>query len=73
MKNHSSHIKLVLASVAGLVVLAAFEAPVLSYLPLLAILVICPLMIVFMMLGMGHGEADRADDGADRPAGGHRH
>jgi len=74
MNNHGSHTTLILAAVAGFVVLAAFGVPVLSYLPLLAILVICPLMMFFMMRGMGHGGgSNRDDDTADRTTGGHRH
>jgi len=74
MNNHSSHTKLILAAVAGFVVLAAFGVPVLSYLPLLAILAICPLMMVFMMRGMDHGGgSNRDDDSTDRTTTGHRH
>jgi tetrahydromethanopterin S-methyltransferase subunit E len=74
MNNHSSHTKLILAAVAGFVVLAAFGVPVLSYLPLLAILAICPLMMVFMMRGMDHGGgSNRDDDSTDRTNTGHRH
>ena len=68
MSNHSAHMKLILAAVAGLVVLAALGVPVLSYLPLLAIVAICPLMMIFMMRGMDHGGSTRND--ADR--GNHR-
>jgi hypothetical protein len=38
--------------------------PVLSNLPLLAILAVCPLMMMFMMRGMGHG-GSRDDDTPD--------
>lgn len=74
MNNHSSHTKLIVAAVAGFVVLAAFGVPVLSYLPLLAILVICPLMMIFMMKGMDHGGGSNRDgDSADRTPSAHRH
>ena len=75
MHNHSSHTKLMLAAGAGFVVLAAFGLPVLSYLPLLAILAICPLMMVFMMRGMDHGggnERDERDSGQGTRSA-HRH
>ena len=71
MHNHGSHMKLMLWAVAGFLVLAAFGVPVLSYLPLLAIVVLCPLMMVFMMRGMDHG-GDSRDRDDDRPAA-HRH
>lgn len=55
--NHSSHLKLALGAVAIFVVLAALGVPVLANLPLLGILVLCPLMMFFMMRGMNHGGA----------------
>jgi len=70
MHNHGSHMKLMLWAVAGFLVLAAFGVPVLSYAPLL-ILLLCPLMMMFMMGGMDHG-GDSRDRDEDRPAG-HRH
>jgi len=73
MNNHSSHTKLMLAAAAGFVVLAAFGVPVLSYLPLLAIVAICPLMMMFMMRGMDHGGGSSRDDDADRTPSAHRH
>jgi tetrahydromethanopterin S-methyltransferase subunit E len=80
MHNHSSHTKLLLAAVAGFGVLAAFGVPVLSYLPLLAIIAICPLMMIFMMRGMDHGGSnqDEAHGGATdrdetRAPSAHRH
>lgn len=75
MNNHSSHTKLMLAAAAGFVVLAAFGVPVLSYLPLLAILAVCSLMMMFMMRGMDHGGGNSRDDndGADRAPSPHRH
>lgn len=71
MHNHSSHTKLVLAAVGGFVVLAALGVPVLAYLPLLAILALCPLMMIFMMRGMDHGGNSNESDGEQRTA--HRH
>ena len=69
MHNHGNHTTLIVAAVAGFVVLAALGVPVLSYLPLLAILVICPLMMMFMMRGMDHGRDSSRDDDATA----HRH
>ena len=71
MHNHGSHMKLMLAAAVGFLVLAGFGVPVLSYLPLLAILAICPLMMMFMMRGMDHGGDASRDRDDDRPA--HRH
>lgn len=70
--NHSIHLKLILAAAAVLVVLAAFGVPVLSNLPLLGILLVCPLMMMFMMRGMNHG-ASRDDKTADTERSAHRH
>ncbi|MFN0029007.1 MAG: DUF2933 domain-containing protein [Acidimicrobiales bacterium] len=67
--NHSNHLKVMLALVAGFVVLAAFGVPVLSNLPLLAILVLCPLMMFFMMRGMNHNRGSTRDEDADRTPG----
>ena len=72
MNNHGSHTKLILGAVAGFVVLAALGVPVLSYLPLLAILALCPLMMIFMMRGMDHGGGSNRDD-AEQATTGHRH
>lgn len=71
MRNHSTHLRIILAVVAGLLVLAAFGVPVLANLPLLAVLAICPLAMMFMMRGMGHGGT--SDDKADTNQGAHRH
>ena len=72
MNNHATHLKLVLAAVLGLAVLGAFGVPVVSYLPLIAILAICPIMMIFMMKGMNHGGSSQ-DDNADLTSTGHRH
>lgn len=72
MQNHSTHITLMLAAVVGFFLLAALGVPVLSNLPFLAILVVCPLMMFFMMRGMGHG-AGRDDENADTDRRAHRH
>ena len=72
MHNHGNHTKLMLAVAAGLLVLAAFGVPVLSYLPLIALVVICPLMMMFMMRGMDHGSDTSRDTDDNRPAT-HRH
>ena len=76
--NHSSHLKLVLGAVAVFAVLAAFGVPVLSNLPLLGILLICPLMMMFMMRGMSHGgsqedQAGEAGETDDAKHSAHRH
>jgi len=71
MRNHSTHLKIILAVVAGLLVLAAFGVPVLANLPLLAVLAICPLAMMFMMRGMGHGGT--SDDKSDTNSGAHQH
>jgi hypothetical protein len=68
--NHSIHLKLVLGAVAVFLVLAALGVPVFSNLPLLGILVICPLMMMFMMRSMSHGgsrddQAGKTDDAKD--------
>ena len=69
MQNHS---KLIIAALAGVVVLAAFGVPVLAFLPVLAIFAVCALMMTFMMRGMDHG-GSRDRDGVDSPQSGHRH
>lgn len=75
--NHSLHLKLVLGVAAVLLVLGAFGVPVLSNLPLLGLLLICPLMIMFMMRGMNHGDSQEDEDQADKTdaatRSGHRH
>jgi hypothetical protein len=73
MHNHGNHTKLMFAAAAGFLVLAALGVPVLSYLPLLLIVAVCPLMMIFMMRGMDHGGSERDSNGdEDRPAA-HRH
>jgi hypothetical protein len=72
MHNNSNYTRLILAAIAGLVVLAAFGVPVLAYLPLLAIVAICPIMMFFMMKGMDHGGGSKRDD-TDRTPSTHRH
>jgi len=72
MTNHGSHTKLMVGAAAAFLVLAALGVPVLSYLPLLAIFVICPLMMVMMMRGMDHGSSSKDDD-ADTARSAHRH
>lgn len=73
--NHSFHLKLVLGAIAAVLVLSAFGVPVLSNLPLLGILLICPLMMMFMMRGMNHGDArdDQAGETDDDKHSAHRH
>ena len=70
--NHTSHLKLILGAVAVLVVLGALGVPVMSYLPLVLVLALCPLMMIFMMKSMSHGggtESVDTDDGSSA----HRH
>lgn len=72
--NHSIHSKLALGAVAVFLVLAAFGVPILANLPLLGILVLCPLMMLFMMRGMGNGgrqDDESSDDEAKHSA--HKH
>ena len=71
--DHSNHLKIMLAVAAGFVVLAAVGVPVLSNLPLLAIVLVCPLMMFFIMRGMKHGGGSNRDDDADRTPGARRH
>ena len=70
--NHSNHLKIMLAVVGGFVLLAALGVPVASNLPVLAIILVCPLMMFFMMRGMDHGA--RSDDkDSDRAPDAHHH
>ena len=73
MHNHRNHLHLLLAAAGVLIVLAALGVPVLTYLPLLALLAICPLMMVFMMRGMDHSGQGSGQADADRPGGVHDH
>lgn len=72
MHNHSTHLKFMLVAVVGFVVLAAAGVLSWSNFPLLAILVICPLMMMLMMRGMDHGGSSD-DETADSNRGAHRH
>lgn len=65
MRTHSNHIMLIMAGVAGFIVLAALGVPIWSYLPFVALLAICPLMMVLMMRGMSHGGGRGGDHGPD--------
>lgn len=73
MTNHGNHAKLMIGAAAVFLLLAAFGVPVLSYLPLLAILAICPLMMIMMMRGMDHGGGSSKEDDVDAPTSAHRH
>ena len=76
MGNSSSHIKLIAAVVIGLVVLTAFGVPVWANIPLLAILLVCPLILFFMMRGMGgmdHGKTDDTTTDSDSTGTAHKH
>jgi hypothetical protein len=72
MHNHSNHLKFILAGVVGFVVLASAGVLSWSNFPLLAILVICPLMMMLMMRGMDHGGSSN-DETTDSHHGAHRH
>lgn len=65
--NHMSHLKLILGAVAVLAVLGALGVPVMSYLPFVVLLAVCPLMMIIMMRSMDHGggpETVDTDDGS---------
>jgi hypothetical protein len=61
--NHTTHIKLLVTVVAGFLLLGAFGVPIGSYFPL-AIFLVCPLMMIFMMRGMNHGGGGSNQDAA---------
>ena len=44
-----------LIAVAAMALAAALGVPVLAYVPIAVLLLACPLMMVFMMRGMSHG------------------
>ena len=74
MHSHRNHLNLLFAATGVFIVLAALGVPVLSYLPILVVLAICPLMMVFMMRSMDHGGSqDTGREDADRPGDVHRH
>ena len=60
--NHHQMLKPLLIGAGILAVLAVAGVPVLSFAPLL-ILLLCPLMMIFMMRGMDHGGAGQHDHG----------
>jgi len=70
--NHSIHLKLILGAIAVLAVLGAFGVPVTSYLPLILVLAVCPLMMIFMMKSMDHGDGTESVD-SDHGSSAHRH
>lgn len=69
--NHEQMVKPMLIGIGVVLVLGLAGLPVLDYLPLL-ILLACPLMMIFMMGAMGHGQGqsgkphDHAGPGQDR-------
>lgn len=69
--NHQQMIKPMLIGVGIFVVLGIAGLPVLNYLPLLIILA-CPLMMIFMMRGMGHDHGGPQHDHDHTPAGSDR-
>jgi hypothetical protein len=73
MQNHRNHLNLLLAAAGVFIILAALGVPVLAYVPLLAVAAICPLMMIFMMRGMNHGDQESARGDADRPGEVHHH
>ena len=56
--NHEQMIKPMLIGLGILLVLGLAGLPVLDYLPLLFLLA-CPLMMIFMMAAMNHGDDRR--------------
>lgn len=63
--NHNSQIRLAVYAVVGLAVVGLlFGAPVSRFAPFAVVLLVCPLMMFFMMRGMGHGNGSGHDDGA---------
>lgn len=73
MYSHRNHLNLIFAATGVFIVLAALGVPVLSYLPILVVLAICPLMMVFMMRSMDHGGSqDTGREDADLPGDVHR-
>lgn len=55
--NHTGHLRLAVAAIAGIAVVGLFGFPLGTYAPLALILLLCPLMMYFMMRGLGHGGA----------------
>jgi len=51
--NHTNYLRVAIGAVAVVVVLGLFGVPVGSYAPFALILLVCPLMMFFMMRGMG--------------------
>lgn len=58
MQNHN---RIMIGAIAAAVVLALLGMPI-GTLVLLAVLVACPLMMLFMMNGMDHGQSSDRDD-----------
>jgi hypothetical protein len=73
MHNHRNHLNLLLGAAGVFIVLAALGVPVFAYLPVLAVLAICPLMMLFMMRGMDHGGQTSGPREADRSDAAHHH
>ena len=69
--NHQQMIKPILIGVGILFVLGLAGLPVLTYVPLLIVLA-CPLMMIFMMVGMNHGH-DHGEQQDHSPATHTRH
>jgi len=62
--NHQRMLGPALAVGMIVVGLAVLGVPVITYLPILLVLA-CPLMMIFMMRGMGHGEHGDGQHGHD--------
>ena len=73
MHSPRNHLNVLFAATGVSIVLAALGVPVVSYLPILVVLAICPLMMVFMMRSMNHsGSQDTGREDADRADGVHQ-
>ena len=76
MSGHKNLVPFGVAALAGIVLLAVIGVPVWSYLPFIAIVAVCPLMMVLMMRRMNHGGNESKSDDLDeevRTPSGHRH
>ncbi len=61
MRTQPSHLLLVGVGLAGLVMLAVLGLSVWSFLPFLAVLALCPLMMFLMIRWMSNGSTSQGD------------